>query len=87
MIHEANYKVGYDSNIVGYDTENYILDSNNNIVHTIMLIRKGISYKRRYDLEEKLISTIWVQILISKKVSKLICVYYGQWSLPTNMGI
>ena len=60
---------------------------NNNIARSILLIKDGISYKRRRDLEDKYISTVWVQININSKTSFLLCAYYRQWSLPSNLNI
>ena len=37
------------------------------ISRTILLIKKGIAYKRRKDLENEYIASVWVQIIISKK--------------------
>ena len=52
-----------------------------------MLIRDNISYKRRNDLENTFISSVWIEVSISSKKSILICSYYRQWSLPSELGI
>merc|ERR1712240_666541 len=52
---------------------------------TIMLIKQGIPYKRRKDLENDYIASVWVQIKINSKVSTLISSFYRQWSLPQEL--
>ena len=67
-IHEANYSILKDRKIKGYNIEYNNLCDRNDICRTITLIKNGISFKRRYDLEDKFISSIWLQIYIKKKV-------------------
>ena len=86
-IHEANYSIKNDGQILGYNIEHNTLVDNYTISRSLLIIKKGISYKRRYDLENKYISSIWVQINISKKKSILICSYYRQWSIPSILNI
>ena len=50
-----------------------------------MLIKKGITYKRRRDLENEYVASVWVQIILSKRASTLISSYYRQWSLPKEL--
>ena len=50
-----------------------------------MLIKKGIAYKRRRDLENEYVASVWVQIILSKRASTLISSYYRQWSLPKEL--
>ena len=57
-IHEANYSIRNDTKIKGYKIECNNLIHGNDICRTITLIKEGISYKRRYDLENKYISAI-----------------------------
>ena len=57
-IHEANYSIKNDVKIKGYKIEYNNLIDGNDICRTIILIRDSISYKRRYDLENKYISSI-----------------------------
>ena len=57
------------------------------ISRTIILIKKGVAYKRRYDLENDYIASVWVQIILSKKISTLISSYYRQWSLPQELKV
>ena len=70
-----------------YNIEHNTLVDNYNISRTLLLIKKGISYKHRYDFENKYISSIWVQINISKKKSMFICSYYCQWSIPSILNV
>ena len=69
-IHEANYRSKNDGHIYGYNVKCNTLIEGYDISRTILLLKKGISYKRRYDLENKYISRIWVQINISKTSSQ-----------------
>ena len=48
---------------------------------------EGIVYKRRKDLENEYVSTIWVEVFVSKKVSILMCSFYRQWCLPNHCNI
>ena len=54
-LHEANYNPKNDGQIFGYNIEYNTLCVNHKISRTLLLIKKGISYKRRYDLENKYI--------------------------------
>ena len=86
-IHEANFSIKNDRKIIGYKIESNNLIHGNDICRTVTLIKDGISYKRRYDLEDKYISSIWLQIFISKRVSILVCSYYRQWGLPATLNV
>ena len=86
-IHEANYSIKNDTKIKGYKIECINLIHGNDNCRTITLIRDGISYKRRFDLENKYISAIWLQIFIKKRVSILVCSFYRQWGLPASLNI
>ena len=86
-IQEANYNTLKDKGFSGYNLEYNTLHVNCVISQTLLLIKKGINYKRRYDLENPLVSSIWVQVYISKRVSILICNYYRQWSLPSCINL
>ena len=45
------------------------------------MIRKGIKYKRRYDLEDEKLCTIWTEVNLNKGKSVLIMGGYRQWNL------
>ena len=49
------------------------------------MVNNNISYKRRYDLENEFISSIWVQVNITKNINLLVCSFYRQWQLPSNI--
>ena len=83
-IHEANFNTNRDKGFQKYNIEaKYPNSDYSTDARTILLLRQGIIFNRRHDLEDKHISTIWVEILISKRKSLLVCAYYRQWSLPT----
>ena len=86
-IHEANFRRAIDGQIIGYNIEQNTLTKNYNTARSILLLKKGIAYKRRYDLENEYISSIWVQINISKNKSILVCSFYRQWSIPSALHI
>ena len=50
-IQEANYNILKDKGFSGYNLEYNTLHVNCVISRTLLLIKKGINYKRRYDLE------------------------------------
>ena len=84
-IQEANFNIKSNIKIKGYNIEYNNLIFNNDIARTVLLIKNNISYKRRYDLENNYISSVWVQVNISKSKYILICSYYRQWQLPNNI--
>ena len=86
-IQEANFEIGNDKGFVGYNIECNQLSKSYSISRSILLIKNGIQYKRRYDLETQFISSVWVQVSISKRVSILICSFYRQWSIPAALNI
>ena len=50
-IHEANYSIKNDGQILGYNIEHNTLVDSHTISRSLLIIKKGISYKRRYDLQ------------------------------------
>ena len=86
-IHEANFDIYNDRGFNNYKIEANTLIRGNSLARTIVLIRNDIAYKRRYDLENELISSVWVQIIINKKVSMFVASYYRQWSLPKELNV
>merc|ERR1712240_272533 len=86
-IHEANFDLNSDRGFDNYVIEANTLCKGHQISRTIMLIKQGIPYKRRKDLENDYIASIWVQIKINSKVSTLISSFYRQWSLPQELKI
>ena len=77
-----------DQGFQKYNLEAKYLDSNKKTdARTILLLEQEIIYKRRLDLEDLHISTIWVEVKISKRNSVLVCAYYRQWSLPNECNV
>ena len=72
-IHKANFDISRDKNFDNNNIEYNTIIKGYNISRTILLIKKGIVYKRRKDFENEYISSVWVQIILSKKVSTFIC--------------
>ena len=84
-IQEANYNIHSNIKFPGYNIEYNNLISKNDSARTILLIINNISYKRRHDLENDYVLSIWFQVNITKKKYILICSYYRQWQLPSNI--
>ena len=84
-IHEANFNILNDRGFPDYNIEANTLCRGNSLARTIVLIKNTIAYKRRKDLENDYVSSVWVQVIISKRVSILISSYYRQWSLPKEL--
>ena len=57
------------------------------ISRNIILIKDGINYTRRYDLEDINTSTVWIEIKLSKGKPVLIGSIYRQWSLPSILNV
>ena len=53
----------------------------------ILLINSKLAYKRRYDLEDARICTVWTEIFVSKRKSFLCMGGYRQWSVPSKLNI
>ena len=54
-----NYTTNADRWFDGYKVEYYNLKERNTVSRTILLVKQGIAYKRRYDIENNYVSTIW----------------------------
>ena len=61
------------------------LTKGHEISRTILLIKKGLAYKRRGELENEYVASVWIQLILSKRKSVLISSYYRQWSLPKEL--
>ena len=66
---EVNYDLTTNIKIKGYRIEAKRLGINCNLARNILLIREGISYKRRTDFDNTTIATIWIQVTMSKNNS------------------
>lgn len=85
-ISEANLKASNFNilnNFPEHNIEHNLMSKDMDISRNILMINKNISYKRRYDLEDNITCTIWIQVNIpKKKKSILIMGGYRQWQLP-----
>ena len=52
-----------------------------------ILIKNNLIYTRRYDLEDKNTSTIWLELKVPEGKNILISSIYRQWTLPKALGI
>ena len=51
----------------------------------LMLIKNGINYKRRQDLENTRTCNIWVEVDTSRNKRTLFMAGYRQWALPASL--
>ena len=56
------------------------------VSRSALLIKEGIKYTRRHNLEDNEISTIWIQINTNKKTI-LVATGYRQWQLNKKLNI
>ena len=68
-IQEANYNVESDKFFKGYKLEYNCLTKSCKMARTVVLIRDDIPYERCLQLENEYISSIWIQIYMSKTQS------------------
>ena len=66
-ISEANYNFSNPIQIKGYNIEVNRLHTFSSFSRSILLIRDNISYKRRNDLENTFISSVWIEVIVSSK--------------------
>ena len=86
-ISEANLKYSNKNIINNFPDHNIELNKmakNIDVSRNILIINNKISYKRRYDLEDEITSTIWIQVNIPRKKSILVMGGYRQWQLPKS---
>ena len=85
-ISEANLKasnLNILNNFPDHNIEHNLMSRDIDTSRNILIINKNISYKRRYDLEENITCTIWIQISIPKKKKQVLLMGgYRQWQLP-----
>ena len=84
-ISEANLHLDRDTftyNLHNYNIETDTMAQITDISRQALLIKKGIHYTRRHDLEHKDTCTIWVEIHTANKKSFLVMGGYRQWQLP-----
>ena len=87
-ISEANVTKNYTNYTHEFNEYNFELNlmyNNIGISRNILLIRKGIHFKRRYDLEHPSLCNIWIELSPGTKRPFLIMGGYRQWSLPKTM--
>ena len=81
---EANLKVGHDLSLVQHqDYELHTCDTMTNpelgISRIVVYTHKSLVVKRRRDLEDKNISTIWLEIGLPRQKKILHCQAYREW--------
>ena len=86
-IAEANMSFKNPVCIKGYNMETNRLHIMSTFTRSILLINNKISYTCRHDLEDPLISSIWLEVSDNKGSKILICSYYRQWSLPSELNL
>ena len=82
---EANITDSYLTNnniLEGFNIETKPLAKNYDLSRNVILIYNKIQYKRRMDLEDNHIATIWLELSINSKKSMLVMGGYRQWRLP-----
>ena len=78
-IQEANYSIETNVRFRGYNLEYNQLTKTYKTARTVLLIREDISYERCSNFEDEYISSIWVQIFMSKNKSFYVMSAYRQW--------
>ena len=86
-IQEANYNVDSGIFLRGYKLEYNCLSKSHKTARTVVLIRDNIPYERCVQHENEYISSIWIQIYMSKSQSFYVMSAYRQWSLPAQVGV
>jgi len=84
---ESNYKFKEPHKIRGYKIENSRLHIMSSFARNSLLIRDSLEFNRRHDLEDSMISSIWVEIILSNKKRVLVCSFYRQWKIPQELGV
>ena len=84
---EANFNISSNIKFKDYNLEYSKLHPLSNNARTILLVKNNIPFTRRYDIESPLISSVWIEIAIIKSNRLLVCSYYCQWSLPSELNI
>ena len=69
-----------------YNVETALMAKITGISRSALLIKKGIKYKRRENLENQIISTIWIEV-ITKNKPILIASGYRQWQTNKKLKI
>ena len=70
-----------------YTIEHTLMANKTNMSRNIILIKDGLVYKRRNDLEDEDTSTVWIELKLPNSKPILIASIYCQWSLPKTCGI
>ena len=86
-IQEANYNIESNIGFRGYKIEYNQLNKSHKMARTVVLIKEDIPYERCKNFENEYVSSVWVQIFLSKSKSFYVLSAYRQWSLPSSMGI
>ena len=85
---EANVGTDYKDYINEFDDYTFELNlmyKNIGMSRNIVMIKKGLQYKRRFDLENEIVCNIWIEMNLGTGKSLLLMGGYRQWSLPKCM--
>ena len=83
---KSNYKI-YNNQFPEYIFETNLMFNIAKISRNVLLIKKGLWYNRRHDLEQIETCTIWIEVKFSAKKSVLIMGGYRQWTALKTMDI
>ena len=86
-ISEANMRFDNQIKILDYNIEQSRLHPLSTHTRSIKIINNKIAYVRRYDLEDPLIFSIWIELNLAKNNKLLVCSHYRQWMLPSELNI
>ena len=50
----------------------------------VCFIKNNLNYKRRYDLEDENIETVWIELVFKSSANILICMLYRSPNAPIN---
>ena len=70
-----------------YNFELNLMFNNIGISRNLILVRKGLNYKRRFDLENNITCNIWIELSLGTNKSLMIMGGYRQWTLPKSLDI
>ena len=90
-VSEANFKrkdrEHYFNDFLGYKIETNLQYEKIGVSRNCILIREGLKYKRRMDLEDETNCDIWIELSSRGSKNTLICGSYRQWSMLKEMRV